>query len=196
MTVKTVDKLLSFEEYLTYDDGTDDHYELVLGKLELTNPPTVRHFLITKFLEQVFDAEISNQNYDWLCFREAGIRTGWQKSRLPDLFIIDRSSAMELLDNSAVFQTTPYLIVEIVLKDSASHISPESKTRDYRFKRSEYAALEVLEYWIIDPQENQVTVLILNEGLYEETVFTEVEKIVSPTFTELELTATEILSVN
>ena len=187
MTVKTADKLLSFEEYLTYNDGTDSRYELVLGKLAIMNPPTVRHFLIAKFLEQVFDSEINQQNYDWLCFREAGIRTGWQKSRLPDLFIVDRSMALELLDSSAVFQTTPYLIVEIV--------SPDSKTRDYRYKRSEYAALEVPEYWIVDPQEDKVTVLALNEGLYEENVFTTLQAIASPTFKQLKLTVEAILSV-
>ena len=185
--MKTVDKLFSFEEYLNYDDGTDGRYELVLGRLEIINPATVRHFLIAKFLERIFDHQIKQQNYDWLCFREAGIRTGWQKSRLPDLFIIDRSYALELMDSSAVFQTTPYLIVEIV--------SPESKTRDYRYKRSEYAALEVPEYWIVDPQEDKVTILELNEGLYEENIFTTSQAIASPTFKQLELTAEAILSV-
>lgn len=29
---------LSFEEYLTYDDGSGFHYELVDGRLELMNP--------------------------------------------------------------------------------------------------------------------------------------------------------------
>ena len=88
MTTQLVEQSLSFEQYLHYIDGTDNRYELVLGKLELVNPPTVRHFLIAKYLEQIFDREIANKNYNWLCFREAGIRTGWQKSRLPDLFII------------------------------------------------------------------------------------------------------------
>ncbi len=187
MTTQTVEKLLTFEEYLTYQDGTDNNYELISGKLELVNPPTVRHFLIAKFLEQEFDHQIQNQNLNWLCFREAGIRTGWQKSRLPDLFIVDKNVAMELLDSSAVFQTTPWLIVEIV--------SPESIKRDYRYKRSEYAALEVPEYWIVDPQSNKITILVLNEGLYEETVFGEDKRIISPTFIELELTAETIFSV-
>jgi len=187
MTVQIAAKRLSFEEYLSYEDGTDKRYELVLGKLELMNPPTVRHFLIAKLLEQEFDSQIANKNLDWLCFREAGIRTSWQKSRLPDLFIIDKNAAMALLDSSAVFQTTPFLIVEIV--------SPESKSRDYRYKRSEYAALEVPEYWIVDPQANKVTVLTLNEGLYEEIVFSEAEKIVSSVFTELKLTAKQALAI-
>lgn len=187
MIVQTTKKLLSFEDYLNYEDGTDNRYELVLGKLELMTPPTVRHFLIAKFLEKVFDSEIAKKNLNWLCFREAGVRTGWQKSRLPDLFIVEKSAAMTLLDSSAVFETTPCLIVEIV--------SPESKKRDYRYKRSEYAALEVPEYWIVDPQENKITILILNEGLYEETVFTGEEKIISFTFSELELKVKEILAI-
>ena len=187
MTVPIVAKRLSFEEYLNYEDGTDNRYELVLGKLELMNPPTVRHFLIAKLLEQIFDREIQNKSLNWLCFREAGIRTGWEKSRLPDLFIIDKNVAMELLDSSAVFQATPFLVVEIV--------SPESKSRDYRYKRSEYAALEVPEYWIVDPQDNKITILVLNEGLYEETIFTEDETVVSSIFSELELTAKQVLVV-
>ena len=144
MILQAVEKLLTFEEYLNYRDETDTRYELVLGKLEIMNPPTVRHFLIAKFLEKIFDREIDKKNLNWLCFREAGIRTGYQKSRLPDLFIIDKNTAMELLDSTAVFQTTPFLVVEIV--------SPESCKRDYRYKRSEYAALEVPEYWLVDPQ--------------------------------------------
>ncbi len=54
---------LTFEEYLTYDDGSGFHYELVDGRLELINPPTIEHFLITKFLEQMLDAEIQRLVY-------------------------------------------------------------------------------------------------------------------------------------
>ena len=187
MTIEIAEKRLSFEEYLEYEDGTGSRYELVLGNLELINPPTVRHFLIAKLLEQEFDSQIADKNLDWLCFREAGIRTSWQKSRLPDLFIVDKNAAMALLNSSAIFQTTPFLVIEIV--------SPESKSRDYRYKRSEYAALEVPEYWIVDPQVNKITVLVLNEGLYEETIFTEENIIVSSVFPELELTAKQVLAV-
>jgi Uma2 family endonuclease len=49
---------LTFEKYLTYDDGTDHHYELVDGCPVLMNPPTIEHFLMTRFLEQGLDAEI------------------------------------------------------------------------------------------------------------------------------------------
>jgi Uma2 family endonuclease len=185
MAQQTVEKLLSFEEYINYDDDPNNHYELVDGRLEIMNPPTFRHLLIAKLLEQAFDREISRLQLPWMCLKEVGVRTGWRKSRLTDLAVIKSEQIQEFIDDSAICQTPPLVAVEVV--------SPESIKRDYRYKRSEYAALEIPEYWIVDSQENKVVVLVLNEGLYEETVFTETEKIISPTFTELDLTVREVL---
>jgi Uma2 family endonuclease len=179
-------QLFSFEEYLIYDDGTDNRYELVDGKLELMNPPTFKHILIAKFLENQIDGEIRRLSFPWLCFREAGIRTGWRKSRLADLYVVTIDQVTEFLDQSAICQTPPLLAVEI--------ISPESIKRDYRFKRSEYAALAIPEYWIVDPLENKVTVLIWEDGFYEESIFTGAEQIKSLAFSELKLTVEQILS--
>lgn len=49
---------LSFEEYLTYDDGTDNRYELVDGKRLLMPPPTGDHEDIVDFLYINFYLEI------------------------------------------------------------------------------------------------------------------------------------------
>jgi Uma2 family endonuclease len=178
-------KLYSFEEYMTYDDGTDNRYELIDGKLELMNPPTFRHLLVAKFIEQKFDTEINRLNLPWMCFREAGIRTGWRKSRLSDVYVVTNEQVMEFLDESAICQSPPLLVVEVV--------SPESVKRDYRYKRSEYAALEIPEYWIVDPIESKVTILLWEEGLYEDTEFTGSQQIVSRTFPEISLTVEQIL---
>ncbi|MEH1818207.1 MAG: Uma2 family endonuclease [Nostoc sp.] len=66
--------------------------------------------------------------------------------------------------------------------------------RDYRYKRSEYAARGIAEYWIVDPQRNVVTVLILVDGFYEETRFAGNTAIASTIFPELQLTAEQILN--
>ncbi|ACC79221.1 protein of unknown function DUF820 [Nostoc punctiforme PCC 73102] len=137
---------------------------MMVGKLELMNPPTIEHFLIVDSLDTAFKAEIKRCSSPWLCFRESGVRTGRNKSRLTDLCVVTVEQARELLNASAVFQSPPLLIVEVV--------SPESVKRDYRHKRSEYAALEVPEYWIVDPLKAKVSVLLLEDGFYEETVFT------------------------
>ena len=188
MTAITKERFYTFEEYIIYDDNTDNRYELVNGKLELMNPPTFRHILIAKFIERELDKEINRLQLPWLAMREAGIRTGWRKSRISDLYVATKDQIRNSLDESGILSTSPVLVVEVV--------SPESVKRDYRYKRSEYAALGINEYWIVDPLKQQVTILILDEGLYEETIFTKEQALVSPTFTELKLTPEQILTTD
>jgi Uma2 family endonuclease len=186
MTIAPAIRQFSFEEYLAYDDGTDTRYELVNGQLEPMNPPTFRHLFISQFIEQQLLAEIRRLSLPWHCLREAGVRTGWRKSRLTDVYVLTADQIAGMLDQSAVCQTSPLLVVEVV--------SPDSVKRDYRHKRSEYAALEIPEYWIVDPLESKVSVLLWNDGLYEELVFTGTQVISSKTFPDLKLTVSQILA--
>ncbi len=88
---------------------------------------------------------------------------------------------------SAILEEPPILVVEIV--------SPGNPEDDYRYKRSEYAALQIPEYWIVDPTESKITVLEWIDGLYEFREFKESEKLESPTFESLNLTVDRIFSV-
>lgn len=178
---------LTFEEYLTYNDGTDNRYELEDGELILMNPPTGLHSLIIYFISNTFVAEINRLNLLWVCLQTVGVRTAMKRSRIPDLCVMTRDQILEKLDVSAILESSALLAVEIV--------SPESRTRDYRFKRSEYASIGISEYWIVDPVEQKVTVLLLVEGLYEETEYRGDAQIVSPTFPELMLTVDQVLQV-
>ncbi|MGV2830320.1 Uma2 family endonuclease [Myxosarcina sp. GI1(2024)] len=184
MTTLTTHSRYSFEEYLRYEDDPDHRYELVDGKLVLMNPPSFRHILIAKFIERELDKEINRLQLPWLSIREGGIRTGWRKSRIADVYVVEKERVMNSLDKSGVCEIPPLLVVEVV--------SPDSIKRDYRYKRSEYAALGINEYWIVDPRSQQVTILVLDEGLYEETQFINEQIIVSPTFTELKLLPKQI----
>ncbi len=186
MTPAIASPILSFEDYATYNDGTGARYELVDGELSAMNPPTFRHMLIAKFIEKCLETEIQRLGLRWLCFREAGIRTGIRKSRLTDVYVLTAEQVNDLIDDSAISQTPPLLAVEVV--------SPDSITRDYRYKRAEYAALEIPEYWIVDPLEAKIMLLAFNEGLYDETVLTGNQALASPTFSQLNLTVEQILA--
>ncbi len=186
MALSTTAAQFTFEDYVAYDDGTANHYELVDGELVAMTPPTFRHMLIAKFIEQRLDVEIARLELGWFCFREAGVRTGVKKSRLTDVYVLTSEQVRSLVNRAAIAQTPPLLAVEVV--------SPDSVTRDYRYKRTEYAALEIPEYWIVDPLEPKVTVLVFNEGLYDEAVFVGDRLLVSPTFPELALTVDQILA--
>lgn len=176
---------LTFEEYLVYDDGTDNRYELEDGELILMNPPTGRHALIIYFLINTFVAEITRLQLLWAALQIIGVRTAPRRSRLPDICVVPFEVIRDKLDTSAVIETGAVLAVEIV--------SPDSVKRDYRFKRAEYASFGIPEYWIIDPTAQKVSLLLLVEGLYEETIYQGDDQIQSQTFPELTLTVNQIL---
>lgn len=180
-------QLLSFEDYLSYDDHTDNRYELIDGELATIPTPLLSHILIAKFLADVFNQEIKRLQLEWMCLKEVGVRTGFRKSRLPDIAIVTKAQVEEMRNQVAVFEISPLLVVEIV--------SSSSIKEDYRHKRSEYAGVEIPEYWIVDPLENKVSVLILEDGFYEVTEFKGSQPIISPTFTSLQITSEQILAI-
>ncbi|WP_442949217.1 Uma2 family endonuclease [Nostoc sp.] len=69
-----------------------------------------------------------------------------------------------------------------------------NEDRDYRYKRSEYAARGIPEYWIVDAQKARITLLTLVDGLYEETVFQGTDIIKSATFSVLDAIAVQVLT--
>ena len=176
---------LSSDDYLAYDDGTDSRYELEDGELLLMNPPTGRPALIIRLLSTTFEAEIQQSNLPWVSLQMLGVRTAPRRSRLPALCVVSLEVVRELLDVSAVIESGAVLVVKIV--------SPESMKRDYRFKRAEYAAFGIPEYWIADPATQKVTVLQLVEALYEDKEYQGGDRIESSIFPELNLTVAQVL---
>lgn len=186
----TATKRLTLEEYLNYDDGTDTHYELVAGELVAVPPESPQNvqislFLLTQLLRFVPIRQLSNKV-------EIVVSGSRSTTRIPDLVVLTEELAAILQGATRSTITSdmppPALVVEVV---SPGKINED---RDYRYKRSEYAARGIAEYWIVDPQMNRVTVLTLVEGLYEETVFAGNTAIASITFPQLQLTAEQILS--
>ena len=200
MTQAVVRPRVSFEEYIDICAQTEERYELVRGELHLMHPPTVLHYRIGKFLEQVLDRVIED-HFDpdeWETFREVGQRTEVDSSRLPDLAIVSRLEADKLLKQTAVFQSPSLLVVEIV--------SPSSVSEDYDGKLKEYQALGVLEYWIVDyeglgaakhigfPKAPTLTIHELVNDKYQAKQFRGDDPIQSPTFKHLNLTAHQVCS--
>ena len=183
--MSTIATKLTFQQYLAYDDGTDDRYELEDGALILMTPPTGRHALIIRLLTNAFEAEIRCSDVPWATLQMVGVRTAPRRSRLPDLCVVPLEVMRECLDTSAVIESDALLAVEIV--------SPESIKRDYRFKRAEYASFGIPEYWIVDPLVQKVTILRLVEGLYEEAQYQGTEPVRSETFPSFALTVKQIL---
>ncbi|MBW4693161.1 MAG: Uma2 family endonuclease [Lyngbya sp. HA4199-MV5] len=189
MTEAAIGKRLTFEEYLDYDDGTDTHYELVAGELAAMPPESRLNSQISLFLALELAKLISP---DRVCHKDTEIEvTGPQAQvRLPDLMVLSAELAAMLGDQRGTItrdMPPPLLIVEVVSPGKAN------EERDYRYKRSEYAARGIFEYWLINPRRSNVTVLTLVAGLYEAAEYTG-DMIIQSQFEALSLTADQVLN--
>lgn len=193
-TTPAVTKQLTFEEYLTYDDGTDTRYELVDGELIPMSLGSGQHGGVAEFINVCFREEILRLKLDWTSKQMVvGVRSPragrWDTSRIPDVVVLSLPQWRELRNREAVIELNeppPLLVVEVV--------SESTKTVDYRAKRVEYNILNIPEYWIIDLLSNKVTVFTLIEELYEPVEFVGSEQIQSQIFPELKLTVEQIFT--
>ncbi|MGF1523765.1 MAG: Uma2 family endonuclease [Leptolyngbyaceae cyanobacterium] len=192
MTVTT--RKFTFEEYLTYDDRSGNRYELVDGELVAMGVGTGLHGAIAEFLNDQFKAAAQQVGLPWTAKdMRIGIRsprsTRWDTSRIPDVVVLPIEQWAAMQATEAIIELhdpPPLLVVEVVSESTVS--------TDYRAKHSEYSVLEIPEYWIADPTQQQVTICQLQEGRYDDTVFTGAMTIRSQIFPELSLKANQILA--
>jgi Uma2 family endonuclease len=187
---------LRLAEYLVYSDGGDTRYELVAGELVPMALPTGRHVQIQKFLSQVFEAEIARQQLPWTTIQGGlGIQSPrgnrWDSVRIPDGVVLPLEQWQEMGSREALIRPEdppPLLVVEVV--------SESSRAADYRAKQAEYCVLGIGEYWVVDPLEEKVSLLLLHEGWYDVLELKGSDPVSSKVFPKLELQAGEILAAD
>lgn len=188
MTVAT-DRLMNLEEYLCYDAEDGAVRVLENGRLVEIPPESdlnaaIAIALLAHFLQFIPPTRLRNKTE----IAVTGYRT---TTRIPDLTILtdDLAKALAERPSSIILpdMPPPLLVLEVV--------SPgrENELRDYRYKRSEYAARGIPEYWIVDPVAAKVTVLMLVAGLYEAQVFQGEAVVTSTLFPNFNLTVEQIL---
>ncbi len=177
----------SFEEYLSYDDGTDNLYELFNGELIAVPPESGINVEIATFLLIQFASLIGYRRV-----RGHGLELevrGEPRNRYPDLTIIREEHIEQLAKRNTIRLTMapPLLVVEVVSPGELQ------RNRDYIAKRSQYQDCGIPEYWIVDPDAQ--TVLVLEQAGKDYTEvgsFSGQEQVLSPQFRELSLMAAQI----
>jgi Uma2 family endonuclease len=185
---------MTFEEYLNYDDATDNRYQWVDGVLVAVPTESglnariafmLRLYLITAGLIK------PGLTYQYNCEIEVPVlRSGQARNRFPDLVIL-RPKHIELTQKRLTIRLEmpePILVVEVVSPGQAS------AERDYQDQRAQYQARGIPEYWLIDPEQQTVMVLTLVDDVYQEKIFRGQEQIISSAFPTLSLTAEQVLN--
>ncbi len=186
--VKT--KLQTFTDFLAYDDGTGGYYELTNGELIEVPPESDENVIISRALDRALSEIVG--------FRR--VRThqlalempGQPKNRFPDITVLrpEHPDQLQALGRSAIAleMAPPLLVVEVVSPGA------ENARRDYIDKRNQYEWRGIPEYWILDPQQQRVTVLAMVNGAYQESLFEGDDPVISPTFPNWMLTAKAMLA--
>jgi Uma2 family endonuclease len=189
--VQVSPKLNTFEDFLSYANELEGYYELSYGKLEEMPPESFENVTRAKRLERSLEAFLDVQLI--VTHVLALAVPGQPRNRYPDLVVLrpEHSDQMRSLGQTAITldMAPPLLVVEVVRP------GPENRRRDYREKRNQYEWRGIPEYWIVDPEQEQVVVLFLTENGYEETIYTTDTVVSSPSFPEFAMTAETMLAV-
>lgn len=185
---------MTFEEYLTYDDGTDQRYEWIDGVLvEMPTESELNAWLSLALQLHFINAGLVKPRltHRYNCEIEVPVLKPKQaRNRFPDLVIV-RPEHIELTQKRLTIRLdmpAPVLVMEVVSPGQTN------RTRDYADKRAQYQARGILEYWLLDPEQQIVMVLTLVNGVYQEAVFRGGDCVISPTFPTFSLTAEQVLN--
>ncbi|MCY4080096.1 MAG: Uma2 family endonuclease [Caldilineaceae bacterium] len=143
----------SEEEYLALD--TNHLIEFSQGQLKVLPFPTFSHQRLVAFLYRLLLGYVEDRGLGVVMFAPLRIQLGHGKFREPDLVFM----AAEHVDRlGEQFWRGADLVMEIV--------SPDDPERDKVTKRREYAQSGIPEYWIVDPADSSIIVLILQGQEY------------------------------
>lgn len=177
----------SFEEYLSYDDGSDKLYELFNGELIEMPPESGTNVQIATFLLIQFASLLGYRRV-----RGHGLELevrGEPRNRYPDLTIIREEHIQQLVKRNTIrlSMLPPLLAIEVVSPGELQ------RDRDFIAKRSQYQDRGIPEYWIIDPETQTILILELIDKTYTEIGnFAGNDLVVSPQFSQLNLKVSQI----
>jgi Uma2 family endonuclease len=201
MTQALQRKLVTFEEFITkYPDNSNKRYELHDGVVIEMPPPTGDHEEIILFLIERFILEYTRLKLSYGCPKTAFVKPSESESAyLPDVLLLNRPNLVNeplWKKESTLTQAESIpLVVEVVSTNWRD---------DYFTKLGRYEGVGIPEYWIVDyaalggrrfignPKQPTISIYSLVEGEYQLYLFRGSDRIQSPTFPELDLTAEQI----
>jgi len=130
--------------------------ELNDGNLEILPMPTWLHQLMVRFLVRALERAIGNDGV--VLHAPLPIRLFRDTIREPDVMYFAPGSEPQ---NPRSYPSKVDLAMEVVSEGA------EARRRDYEHKRTDYARAGVSEYWIVDPDDRKIIVLVLMSASYQ-----------------------------
>jgi Uma2 family endonuclease len=151
----------SEEDYLAVAFSENWLIEYTDGCVEVLPMPTVEHQLIVRYFLDMLRAFVDPRKLGVVLFAPLPVKLGATTKAYREPDIVFNFAENHAKRNKKYYDLAD-LVMEVVSDDKRSHV------RDYEEKRRDFAKAGILEYWIVDPQDNRVTVLALDGKTYVE----------------------------
>ena len=145
----------SESDYLALDRGGGKLIELVDGRLEVLPMPTYFHQKLVEYLQSHLKSFVWPRKLGDATFAPFPVHVRRDHYREPDVVFTRPGEISE-----EGYPKRTGLVMEVVSEDD------ESRHRDLVEKPDVYASAGILEYWIVDPRDQTVTVLSLDGKQY------------------------------
>jgi Uma2 family endonuclease len=194
-------KIVTFDEFITwYPENSGVRYELHNGEIVEMSQPTGKHERIKGFSAAELTVEFRRLNLPYFIPNQAIVKPPERESGyFPDVLILNDAALVDepfWEKSSTVTKGASIpLVIEVVSTNWRD---------DYYLKLADYEEMGIPEYWIVDyaalaarkfignPKQPTFSVYQLIDGEYQVSLFRGSDKIISPTFPELNLTAEQV----
>ena len=172
----------TYKDYLLLPEG--DRRELVDGDFYVVPSPNVWHQRISKKLGFILSDFVDRNRLGEVLFAPLDVVLSDEDVVQPDILFI--SNERRGIITEANISGAPDLVVEVLL--------PSTADRDRQLKLRLYSRFGVSEYWIVDPDERSVQVMVLGDPGETSAVTHSSGSVSSPLIPGLNLALEEIFA--
>jgi Uma2 family endonuclease len=183
----TSDVKLTYDDFVHFPDDGKRH-ELIDGAHVVTAAPNTKHQRVSMNLSGLLWGFVRERELGEVFAAPFDVLLSDRDVVEPDLVYVSKDRRADIL-TAANARGAPDLVVEIG--------SPSTRTRDETIKRRLYERYGVVEYWVVDPELDEIRVYRRAEGRYERVALLSAEQgdvLTSPLFAGLELPLAEVFA--
>ena len=203
--IAVVDKTpMSFDEFIDwYPENSEHRYELKRGVVIEVPKPRGQHSRLAGDLAFELGVTIRQARQPYFIPKECVIKIANDTGYEPDIIVLDETEIADELrwerESIITLAKSIKLVVEVVSMNWRD---------DYLAKLGDYEAWGIQEYWIVDylglggrrhigsPKQPTFTICSLVDGEYDLQQFRGCDRLLSPTFPELQLTIDQIFRIS
>ena len=176
VTMKRANVRFNYDDYLQLPE--DKRYEILDGELYVVPAPNIRHQRLLFRIADKLLHHTQEKKLGEVLLAPCDVILTDENIVQPDILFV--SNERLGIIGEANISAPPDLVIEI--------LSPSTRNKDLQIKRKVYAGFGVREYWIVDPDEETVEVLVWSEQGYTSAgILGCSERMLSPVLPELDI---------